>query len=383
MKKILILTANPRGTTQLRFDEEVREIRAGLKQAEHRNEFVLESRWAVRPRDIQRAMLEVNPQIVHFSGHGAGDEGLVFEDEVGQAKLVDGEALAGLFELFADQVECVVLNSCYSEMQTEAITQHINYVIGMRKAIGDKSAIEFAVGFYDALGAGRSVEFAYKFGCAAIGLSGTQEQLKPILKKKPNIYKKLIKTSLPEEELSVIYEDESEVHQMSYQQEYARLKSLLEDKKWKMADAETAEMMLKVSGRQKEGWLTVEDLNNYPCEDLRTLDKLWKKYSNGQFGFSVQRRIWEEVAGIPIKVENNEPLLNRFAERVGWRTVKVSNDKIEYEQILPDQIKYDINAPKGHLPTVYKIGVLWYGVGYGGAFGGSSLMQRLEHCKIS
>ncbi|BAZ25367.1 hypothetical protein NIES4073_62720 [Kalymmatonema gypsitolerans NIES-4073] len=186
VQTILILAANPKGTTPLRLDEEVREIDAGLQRAKHREQFVLEQKWAVRPRDIQRAMLDINPSIVHFSGHGAEDEGLVFEDETGQAKLVDGEALAGLFELFADQVECVVLNGCYSEVQAEAITQHVTYVIGMKKAIGDRSAIEFAVSFYDALASGRPVEFAYKFGCAAIRLAGIPEQLTPTLKKKPN-----------------------------------------------------------------------------------------------------------------------------------------------------------------------------------------------------
>jgi len=182
---ILILAANPKGTTPLRLHEEVREIDAGLQRAKNRDQFVLEQKWAVRPRDIQRAMLDINPQIIHFSGHGTGDEGLVFEDETGSAKLVDEEALAGLFELFAEQIECVVLNGCYSEIQANAIAQHINYVIGMSKAIGDRAAIEFAVGFYDALGAGKSVEFAHKFGCAAIRLAGISEQLTPILKKKP------------------------------------------------------------------------------------------------------------------------------------------------------------------------------------------------------
>ncbi|WP_414573655.1 CHAT domain-containing protein [Nostoc sp. CCY 9925] len=187
MQTILILAANPKGITPLRLDEQVREIDAGLQRARHREQFVLEQKWAVRPRDIQRAMLDINPQIVHFSGHGTGDEGLVFEDETGSARLVDGEALAGLFQLFADQVECVVLNGCYSEIQAEAISQYVNYVIGMKKAIGDKAAIEFAVGFYDALGSGKPVEFAYKFGCAAIRLAGITEQFFPILKKKPNI----------------------------------------------------------------------------------------------------------------------------------------------------------------------------------------------------
>lgn len=187
MQTILILTANPKGTSQLNLDQEVRDIEQGLERAKQRDRFVVKSILAVRPRDIQRAMLDLNPSIVHFSGHGTGNEGLVFEDETGSAKLVDGEALAGLFELFAEQVECVVLNGCYSEVQAEAIRQHINYVIGMKKAIGDKAAIEFAVGFYDALGAGRSVEFAHKLGCAAIRLAGIPEQLTPTLKKKEKI----------------------------------------------------------------------------------------------------------------------------------------------------------------------------------------------------
>ncbi|NMG06433.1 CHAT domain-containing protein [Brasilonema sp. UFV-L1] len=185
-QKILILTANPTNTSRLRLDEEVREIDEGLRRANKREKFKLEQRWAVRPRDIQRAMLDTNPQIAHFSGHGTGDEGLVFEDETGQIKLVNGLALAELFSLFAEQLECVVLNGCYSEVQANAIAQHIPYVIGMNKAIGDKAAIEFAVGFYNALGAGKSVEFAYKFGCAAVRLAGIPEQLIPILKKKPN-----------------------------------------------------------------------------------------------------------------------------------------------------------------------------------------------------
>ncbi|WP_339381330.1 CHAT domain-containing protein [Brasilonema sp. UFV-L1] len=120
-QKILILAANPKDTTPLRLDEEVREIDAGLQRSKHRDQFVLQQKWAVRARDIQQAMLAIEPQIVHFSGHGTGDEGLVFEDETGSVKIVDGEALAGLFELFADQVECVVLNGCYSQVQAEAI----------------------------------------------------------------------------------------------------------------------------------------------------------------------------------------------------------------------------------------------------------------------
>lgn len=185
VKKILILAANPKNTPPVRLDEELRDIDEGLRRAQKRDEFSLEQKLAVRPRDIQRALLDIKPQIIHFSGHGAAEEGLVFEDEIGQSKLVSGVALAGLFRLFANQIECVVLNGCYSEEQAKAIAQDINYVIGMRKAIGDRAAIEFAVGFYDALGAGESIEFAYNLGCAAIQMAGIEEHLTPVLLKKP------------------------------------------------------------------------------------------------------------------------------------------------------------------------------------------------------
>jgi len=180
---ILFLAANPKDTGRLRLDQELRDIAEGLQRAQKRDQFNLEQRLAVRPRDIQRAMLEVSPQIIHFSGHGEGEAGLVFEDEIGNAKLVDEAALAGLFELFADQITCVVLNGCYSAVQAKAIAQYIPYVIGMNQEIGDKAAIAFAIGFYDALGAGRPIEFAYKLGCSAIRMEGIAENLTPVLLK--------------------------------------------------------------------------------------------------------------------------------------------------------------------------------------------------------
>ena len=179
VKKILILSANPKGTSPLRLGEEIREIKEGLKRAKIREQFAIESAEAVRYRDLRRVILDYEPQILHFSGHGVGEEGLVFEDETGHEKLVDAEALADLFELFSDKLECVVLNACYSEVQALAIARNIEYVVGMNQAIGDKAAIEFSIGFYDGIGANKSYEFAYRLGCNAIDLAGIPEALTP------------------------------------------------------------------------------------------------------------------------------------------------------------------------------------------------------------
>jgi hypothetical protein len=181
VRTILILAANPKDTVKLRLDQEVRDIQEGLQRSQRRDQFKIEQRWAVSPRDIQRALLDVNPQILHFLGHGTSHEGLVFEDNAGNAQFVSGEALASLFALFADQLECVVLNGCYSANQAQAIAQHIPFVVGLHQAIEDRAAIEFAVGFYDALGAGRPVKFAHQLGCNAVQLAGLVGDTTPIL----------------------------------------------------------------------------------------------------------------------------------------------------------------------------------------------------------
>ncbi|MEH2447722.1 MAG: GUN4 domain-containing protein [Nostoc sp.] len=69
---------------------------------------------------------------------------------------------------------------------------------------------------------------------------------------------------------------------------YKQLRDLLAAGKWKEADQETFAVMLKASSREDKGWLNETSINNFPCTDLRTIDQLWVKYSNGRFGFSVK-----------------------------------------------------------------------------------------------
>ena len=182
MKKILILSANPKNTIQLRLDEEVRGIQTALKQSQNREQFQIVTFLAVRVEDLRRGLLEHQPTIVHFSGHGSGTEGLALENNSGQIQLVSTESLARLFGLFQSQIECVVLNACYSQAQAEAIHQHIDYLVGMNQAIGDVAAIEFAIGFYDALFAGRPYEECFEVGRASIDLQGIPEYSTPQLK---------------------------------------------------------------------------------------------------------------------------------------------------------------------------------------------------------
>ncbi|EKU98266.1 putative low-complexity protein [Leptolyngbya sp. PCC 7375] len=184
VKKILVLTANPQNSNQRRLEAEVREIQTGLERAKKRDQFEIIAKWAVRTNDLRRALLDYEPQIVHFSGYGTTTKGLALESETGHIQIVHTAALTSLFEVFKDKVECVLLSACYSVEQAEAISQFIPYVIGMNHEIGASAALEFTVGFYDALGAGRSIDDAFKLGCIAIELEGLPEKLTPVLKKK-------------------------------------------------------------------------------------------------------------------------------------------------------------------------------------------------------
>ena len=190
IKKVLILAANPLKTARLRLEKEVEEIRVTLERSPNRGNFAIESRGALRPQDLQTHLYNLKPQILHFSGHGGGDRGLAFEDEDGNVQAVSTGALADLFKLFANQIQCVVLNACHAEEQAKAICQHIPYAIGMNQAIGDVAARKFAEGFYKAIWDDRSIEDAFESGVNAIKLEGIPEELIPVLLKrsllKPN-----------------------------------------------------------------------------------------------------------------------------------------------------------------------------------------------------
>gem|GEM_PF-6868230 len=170
MISLLFIAADPTDASRIRTSEEYREIAENLQRAKLRDRFTLDVRLAARPSDLSQALLDVGPQIVHFSGHGTRYGALCLEDRMGRMLPVEPDALASLFEQFSNQVKVVVLNACYAELQAKAISRHVDYVIGMRKEIEDRAAIAFSIGFYQALGAGRSIEDAFELGNTQIGL---------------------------------------------------------------------------------------------------------------------------------------------------------------------------------------------------------------------
>ena len=123
--------------------------------------------------------------------------------------------------------------------------------------------------------------------------------------------------------------------------DYSKLRDLLAAGQWKEADGETTNVMLQAAGRQKQGWLDTGDIGKFPCEDLRTINQLWLHYSNGKFGFSVQKEIYESLVGTK---EYDKEIWREFVEAVGWRK---GDEWLNYSDYIFDNEL----APSGHLPA--------------------------------
>ena len=143
--------------------------------------------------------------------------------------------------------------------------------------------------------------------------------------------------------------------------DYAQLESLLKAGKWKEADQETAKQMCQVMGRQQEGYLLPEDIEQFPCDDLRTIDQLWIRHSQGKFGFSVQKEIWQRC-GSPKEYNNKQ--WDKFGVEVGWVSKGFmgmgasgwkSYDDFRFKTSIPT-LTFNISAPTGHLPALGCVG---------------------------
>ncbi|MGG6241950.1 GUN4 domain-containing protein [Nodosilinea sp. AN01ver1] len=145
-----------------------------------------------------------------------------------------------------------------------------------------------------------------------------------------------------------LWEDEQfkELMESSVGVSYTSLKEYLKQKQWREADRETAlvikEVIQKVANSTE---VNQEALKVFPCTDLETIDSFWLEYSEGRFGFSVQKRIFQESF--------KDKCL--FGIKNGWR-IKDANGNWTWR--CNSDFSYDSEKiPDGHLPSS-----LWSGV---------------------
>ncbi|MCL2926718.1 MAG: GUN4 domain-containing protein [Trichodesmium sp. MAG_R01] len=130
--------------------------------------------------------------------------------------------------------------------------------------------------------------------------------------------------------------------------DYTRLYELLAARRWKEADYETYQRMIEVVGRESQGWLRIEDTKNFPSQDLGIIDKLWLRYSNGMFGFSVQKQVYQSLGGTQ---GYDQKVVEDFGDKVGWR--------LEGEWLSYDGLTVSENYYRGHLPCCGNEGSLY------------------------
>ena len=163
--KVLILAANPPDTETLGIDQEIREIRRTIRSGKDRDNVEVSIHLAVGPADIAQALLDDEPRLVHFAGHGGGPDGsIAAEDDYGLARVIPADGLVHLFRTFGRTGDCVLVNACDTELLARELLVVVPYAIGMRQPVRDRSSIRFSAGFYQALAAGKSIEEAFQLG---------------------------------------------------------------------------------------------------------------------------------------------------------------------------------------------------------------------------
>jgi TPR repeat protein len=177
--KVLFFAADPTSLSadhpRLRLDEEVRQIRKRVHAAVFGNMLEFDWRLATRTRDLQQALEDTRPHIVHFSGHG-GSQGLVLTGADGLTpRPVAATVLRELFQKDAGAIRLVVLTACHSRAQAQAISEVVGCAIGTRDSISDDASITFNAKFYSAIATGRSVQDAFERARVALRLEHPAE----------------------------------------------------------------------------------------------------------------------------------------------------------------------------------------------------------------
>lgn len=135
--------------------------------------------------------------------------------------------------------------------------------------------------------------------------------------------------------------------------DYTRLRDLLKAQKFEDADYETHARMLESVGRKDIDYLRKEEALHFPYADLKTIDRLWLKYSNGRFGFSVQKEIYVQCGAKLDGKYPGEKIWCEFIDRVGWR---ISS----FYWLFYSERTFKIEAPAGHLPSYFCEGTFGY-----------------------
>lgn len=166
--RVLYLLSNP--GMDLRTDVEFRMVQQSLRGAKYRDLITIEQRPAATFQDLMDGLNDVNPHIVHFSGHG-GKESIVMDGGITEAPTENKISFQLLFKALSStdsKPTLLLMNACDTLEGAEEILPAVPVIIAMSDNVLDISAISFAGQFYAALASGQSVGSAFQQGKVSI-----------------------------------------------------------------------------------------------------------------------------------------------------------------------------------------------------------------------
>ena len=197
MISVLYLASNPLNTEPLRLDEEFREISAALVGTE----LTLFPKFAVRLQDLQPALLEVDPTLVHFTGHGDEQGDLLLENAIGYPEAVPADCLGDALALCSAKARCVILNACNTAIQAKTLASVVEAVIGVEGTISVGAARIFVIHFYRGIASRLDISRAFHIALNQMAMEWPEEDGKPVLfmhgESRPLIYVEPVKGTTP------------------------------------------------------------------------------------------------------------------------------------------------------------------------------------------
>ena len=180
---ILFIASNPdiiytddygqeREYQKLSLDKEARDISEAIQKSPARDSINFVTKWATRTDDLFQYVNEVNPTVIHFTGHGTEDGELVFHDKNDKPKLVSIDAIVQMINTLTDDLRLVVFSNCYSSSLAEEVSEQVEATIGMSTSVGEDEAIIFATQLYSSIGFGHSLDKAFKQAIAKLRVEG-------------------------------------------------------------------------------------------------------------------------------------------------------------------------------------------------------------------
>ena len=181
---ILFLASNPLDSDPLLLGREANAIETQLRLANLDDRFEIEDEFDVGTDQLMDHLYRYKPDIVHFSGHGNDKGEILLLDEKGLSKPVPIDVLSTLFSIgpIKNKIRLVVLNACFTEPQANAISKHVDCVIGMSNTIKDVVATTFAKEFYRNLAEGCNIGEAFTAACAIVHINDMKAQDVPQIK---------------------------------------------------------------------------------------------------------------------------------------------------------------------------------------------------------